>query len=96
MKDARAVIFDRIERAMRTSDRSAIPKIIQQLDSDDPAVRLLAISALERLTGETRGYRYDDPRYLRDSAIHRWVDASAAGTAGAAPMPPDARQQHDG
>jgi len=62
-----------IERAMRTDDVSKTPLIVEQLDSDDPAVRFLAIGALEKLTGETYGYHYDDPPYLREPAIQRWV-----------------------
>ncbi len=62
-----------IERAMRTNDVSRTPLIVEQLDSDDPAVRLMAIAALQELTGETYGYHYDDPPYLREPAIQRWV-----------------------
>lgn len=68
-----------IEQAAREGDQSAIRDLIEQLDSDDPAVRLLAISALERLTGETYGYRqYDSPAQRRE-AIARWVAAENAG-----------------
>lgn len=61
--------------AARTGDRAAVADIVQLLDSDDPAVRLLAITALQRLTGETLGYEYDAPRYHRDAAVQRWVRA---------------------
>ena len=64
-----------IEHAARVGDRSAICQIIEQLDSDDPAVRLLAIGALERLTGRTYGYRHFDPPQQRREAIDRWVEA---------------------
>ena len=67
-----------IEAAAREGDQSAIPNIIEQLDSDDPVVRLMAIGALERLTGETHGYRYDDDVEVRRAAIRRWVDAYGA------------------
>jgi hypothetical protein len=68
-----------IEDAARRGDRTAIRDIIQQLDCDDPAVRLLAISTLQRLTGETYGYRhYDDPAQRRE-AIARWVAALDSG-----------------
>jgi hypothetical protein len=62
-----------IERAARANDQSAIPRIIEQLDSDDPAVRMIAISALERLTGQTHGYEYWAPRVERDRAVETWV-----------------------
>ena len=64
-----------IEEAIRTGDTSKTTQLVEQLDSDDPAVRLLAITALQRLTGETREYHYDDPPAQRDEAIERWVDA---------------------
>ena len=64
-----------IEDAIRQGDTSKTPELVEQLDSDDPAVRMLAISALERLTGENHGYYYDDPPYIRQAAIQRWVDA---------------------
>jgi len=69
-----------IERAMKHGDRAAVPQIVEQIDSDDPAVRMLAISALQKLTGETRGYRYDDPPYLRQDAVRRWAEAAGAGS----------------
>ncbi len=62
-----------IELALRSRDASRTPQIVEQLDSDDRAVRLLAISALEILTGRTYGYHYDDPPGLREQAIKRWV-----------------------
>ncbi|MHC4414531.1 MAG: HEAT repeat domain-containing protein [Planctomycetota bacterium] len=68
-----------IEQAARAGDSSAAARIVEQLDSDDPAVRMLAIAALERLTGETYGYRYYDPPYLRRAAVERWVGAVKSG-----------------
>jgi len=62
-------------QAARTGDRGAIVHIVELLDSDDPAVRLLAINALRRLTGETHGYEFDAPLDERDAAIRRWVHA---------------------
>lgn len=60
-------------QAVRMGDRSAVRQIVEQLDSDDPAVRLLAIMALERLTGQTLGYEHEAPKWDRDAAIERWV-----------------------
>ncbi len=59
--------------AARTGDQSRIPDLIAQLDSDDPAVRLFAIRALERLTNQTLGYHHADSIFVRDQAIDRWV-----------------------
>lgn len=64
-----------IEAAARDGDRSAIREIVEELDSDDPAVRLVAIESLEHLTGETYGYRPYDDRPERRDAIRRWVEA---------------------
>ncbi len=58
---------------------SAMPGLIRNLDSEDPAVRLLSIEALEQLTGETFGYRHFDPEWLRAPAVARWVAAWERG-----------------
>jgi hypothetical protein len=68
-----------IERASRAGDTTAIRSIIEQLDSDDPAVRLMAIGALQRLTGLTYGYHHDDDLLRRRAASWRWRDAYEAG-----------------
>jgi len=62
-----------IEDAVRRGDQAAVPQIVTSLDSDDPAERMLAIEALQRLTGETLGYRYDAARPDREAAVHRWT-----------------------
>jgi outer membrane murein-binding lipoprotein Lpp len=46
--------------------------LIAQLDSDDPAVRVFAIAALEHATGQRRGYDPADPPRLREEAADRW------------------------
>ena len=69
-----------IQTAAITGDLSAISKIVEQLDADDPAIRMLAIEALERLTGETYGYKHYDPAYARREAIAKWVNAVQSGT----------------
>lgn len=62
-----------IEHAARQGDRSAVRKIVEQLDSDDPGVRWMAIGALDRLTGERFGYDPGMNRIERQPAIRRWV-----------------------
>jgi HEAT repeat protein len=67
----------RIEAAVDAADRgdrSAIPQLIGLLDSDDPATRLVAIRALERLTGQTLGYDHAGPEADRAAAVARWED----------------------
>jgi hypothetical protein len=68
-----------IEYAARTGDQTAVPHIVEQLDSDDPGVRSLAISALIRITGESHGYRDYDPPEARREAIERWRIAIESG-----------------
>ena len=68
-----------IEQVARAGDKSAVKAIVDQLDSDDPAVRWLAITALQRLTGQTYGYRHYDPPMQRREAIARWVAAINSG-----------------
>lgn len=53
-------------------DLSAIPQLITDLQSDDAAVRLYAIHALKKLTGQTLGYRYYDTDDNRAAAVQRW------------------------
>lgn len=58
--------------AIRTDDASKVPQLITMLDSQDPAERMIASDGLRRLTGQTLGYDYADPRPLRTEAIARW------------------------
>ena len=61
-----------IEKAVREKDRSAVPQLVKDLDSDDPAVRFYANHALEVLTGRNFGYRYFDNDTLREPAAQKW------------------------
>lgn len=72
-----------IREAARTNDRSKVPDLIARLDSDDAGERLLAVRALERLTGTTQGYDYAAPRPEREAAIDRWMTWYAANRQGA-------------
>ncbi len=68
-----------IKKAVHAHDLHAVPKIVEQLDADDPVIRMLAIDALERLTGETYGFHHYDPPDKRHAAIQRWVTAVQSG-----------------
>lgn len=63
-----------VAEAARRSDRSSIPRLIEMLDSPDSAQRMLAITTLERLTGQTLGYAYWAPEHQRNEAVSRWMD----------------------
>ena len=77
-----------IMQAAHDRDQSAIPHLIESLDSDDSAVRLMAIGTLEELTGQTLGYRHEDPLWRRDQAVDRWVAWYDHPTTTAPPRPP--------
>ena len=71
-----------IEKAVRLKDRGALPQLVKDLDSDDPAVRFYANHALEQLTGQNFGYRYFDDESRREPASQKWrqwlIESSAA------------------
>ena len=60
------------KKAVRERDDDAAPQLVADLESDDPAVRLFAIEALERVTGETFGYRYFDDEEDRRASVAKW------------------------
>lgn len=59
--------------AAAASDDGAVPGLIERLSSEDAGERLLAIRALERITGDTRGFDHAGPAREREAAIGRWV-----------------------
>lgn len=67
-----AVKIPAIKKAAREGDRGATAQLVEELDSDDPAVRFYAIEALAELTGQTFGYRYFDDELERKPALERW------------------------
>ncbi|MHC5114856.1 MAG: hypothetical protein ACYTGP_10565 [Planctomycetota bacterium] len=62
-----------IARAVAEEDRSpeTLRRLVDQLDSADPAVRMMAITALERLTGEDFDYEHDAPPAERREDVRR-------------------------
>jgi hypothetical protein len=62
-----------IRRAGEARDAAAVPKLIEQLDSDDPAVRMFAIEALRRITGQRLGYDPYALPYERHRKVADWV-----------------------
>lgn len=62
-----------IAEAVDKGDWSAVPGLIELLDSSDPAERLVAIGALRSITGENHGYRIADPPAIRAQAADRWA-----------------------
>lgn len=68
-----------IREAGQNKDTDAIPDLVEQLGSDDPAVRLFSIRALEQITGDRLGYNPYAPPAERDRAIEKWVQAMRNG-----------------
>ncbi len=61
-----------IKQAVAGGDEKAIPQLVADLQSDDPAVRFYAIGGLERLTGQTFGYLYYADAPARRDAVMKW------------------------
>ncbi|MCE7972982.1 MAG: hypothetical protein DYG92_01465 [Leptolyngbya sp. PLA1] len=72
-----------IVRAGDAKDAGATRDLVRMLASDDPATRLLAIEALERVTGQRLGYDASDPPHRRTAAMSRWSEWVRAREAGA-------------
>lgn len=62
-----------IANAVNSGDWSAVPGLIELLDSSDPAERLVAAGALRSITGENHGFRIADPPAIRGQAVDRWA-----------------------
>jgi hypothetical protein len=63
-----------IKAAVERGDRSVIPQLVKELESDDPAVRFYSIGALEKLTGERFGFEYYQDDNQRKPALQKWQD----------------------
>ncbi|MCL4742188.1 MAG: hypothetical protein KJZ54_08290 [Phycisphaerales bacterium] len=67
-----AARLDAAAKAAREGDLGSLAELIRMLESSDPASRLAAIRALERLTGETMGYDHAGSVPERAEAVERW------------------------
>jgi hypothetical protein len=67
-----AVRIRAIIHATRTKDAKATPLIVDRLEDEDEAVRIVAIESLKQLTGKDFGYKAYDPPYVRSAAVERW------------------------
>jgi hypothetical protein len=61
-----------VGETVREGDRGGLDELVDELESDDPAARMLSIAALERMTGERLGYEADGPESERAEAVERW------------------------
>ena len=81
----------------QANDPNAIPLLVDRLEDEDEAVRMLAIGALTRLTGMTLGYQYHTPSWKRAKAVRRWRAWIADGMSAIQTheTDPTAKQDHD-
>lgn len=68
-----------IRQAGDDKDAADVPKLVEQLDSDDPAVRMFAIEALEQITGTRLGYNPYASIEARRPALEQWQAAVREG-----------------
>src|SRR5262245_45486776 len=61
-----------IREAGERRDQQAVPLLVDRLEDEDSAVRFYAILALERITGERLGYRYENSGAERQASVERW------------------------
>ncbi|MCC5831398.1 MAG: HEAT repeat domain-containing protein [Phycisphaeraceae bacterium] len=73
--DPAAILYG-IRQAAHDRDERRIPTLVELLEHDDGAVRLLSIMALERITQLDCRLGYDPYGSMaeRDRAVHRWVN----------------------
>lgn len=62
-----------VQASGNDADPRSLYRLVEQLDSQDPAARMLAVRALESRTGTTLGYNHTDPDWERQEAIERWI-----------------------
>jgi hypothetical protein len=67
-----AVKIPAIKQAVDDHDRKQAAAMIENLEDDDPAVRLFAIQGLHRLTGQDFGYLYYASVEERAPAVEKW------------------------
>lgn len=73
------------------SDEQTLRSLVESLDADDPLIRLMAITALRKITGESMDYRHYDPPAERRKAIARWKEYLPGDTleSSSGPVTPD-------
>jgi len=61
------------------ADERRMWELIEALESDDPAVRMMAIATLERITGTRRGFEPYNSSETRQVAVDRWYHSMEQG-----------------
>jgi len=70
--DDHRVRADAVVEAGRTRDSKAVPYLVDRLADEDADIRLFAIQALRRITGQDFGYRSYESELSRYEAVGRW------------------------
>jgi HEAT repeat protein len=52
--------------------KAAVPRLVDTLEDEDPAVRFYAIEGLRRITGTDNGYDYKTSARERAASVKRW------------------------
>jgi HEAT repeat protein len=86
------VRINAVVAAGEARDRAAVPLIVDRLTDSESDVRFFAIMSLQKITGQTMGYRHFDPPQLRDQAVQRWRQYLLDGSAGGGSTQPAATQ----
>lgn len=63
-----------IKAGVMSNNQQIIPKLVNDLESDDSAIRFYAIDGLQRLTGQDLGYVFFDDADDRKPAVQRWKE----------------------
>ncbi len=61
-----------IEVAAETSDKKALPYLVDRLTDSEAEVRFFAVMALRDITGKSMGYNYYQDVSSRAEAVERW------------------------
>ncbi len=69
-----AVRLRAVRQAGTTKDTTALPYLVDRLTDTESEVRFFAILALEKITGERKGYKYYGSGEDRAAAAGRWRD----------------------
>jgi hypothetical protein len=61
-----------MKQDVNRKDARDVPTMVDDLESDDPAIRFYAIQSLRRLTGDDFGYRFYEDDDQRAPALAQW------------------------
>ncbi len=77
-------------RAGDARDASVVALLVDRLEDPEDEVRMFAIRALDRITGQTLGYQWSQDADARKASVERWRQWLTA-RAGGGPVPSSAR-----